>query len=99
MATREGGNVGAHRGVGRSFRQVLVDLRRGVPPDRTGQSSAGIGAAMRIAPMALYFADDPEAMHEAVMAASLMPHRDVRSLAGAHAVAVAVRRLAAGAGR
>ena len=99
MATPEDGNVGAHRGVGRSFRQVLTDLRRGVPPDRTGQGSAGIGAAMRIAPMALYFAEDPEAMYGAVMAASLMTHRDVRSLAGAHAVAVAVRRLAAGAGR
>jgi ADP-ribosylglycohydrolase len=85
--------------VGRSFRQVLADLKRGVPPERTGQTSAGIGAAMRIAPMALYFAEDPEAMHDAVMAASLMTHRDIRSLAGAQAVAVAVRRLAAGAGR
>ncbi len=99
MATPEGGYAGAHRGVGRSFRQVLADLRRGIPPDRTGQDSAGIGAAMRIAPLALYFADEPEAMHEAVMAASLMTHRDVRSISGALAVAHAVRRLAAGAGR
>jgi ADP-ribosyl-[dinitrogen reductase] hydrolase len=99
MATPEEGYAGAHRGVGRSFRQVLADLKRGVPPERTGQGSAGIGAAMRIAPMALYFADDPEAMYDAVTAASLMTHRDVRSIAGAHAVAVAVRRLVAGAGR
>ncbi len=99
MATPEGGYAGAHRGVGRSFRQVLAELRRGVPPDRTGQDSAGIGAAMRIAPMGLYFALDPDGMHDAVMAASLMTHRDVRSIAGAHAVAVAVRRLAAGAKR
>ncbi len=99
LATPEGGYAGAHRGVGRSFRQVLADLRRGVPPDRTGQDSAGIGAAMRIAPVALYFADDPDAMHAAVMAASLMTHRDVRSIAGALAVAHAVRRLAAGDGR
>ena len=28
---------------------------------------AGIGAAMRIAPAALYFADDPDAMHDAVI--------------------------------
>ena len=99
LATPEGGYAGAHRGVGRSFRQVLADLRRGVPPDQTGQSSAGIGAAMRIAPLALYFADDPDAMHDAVMAASLMTHRDIRSLSGALAVAHAVRRLVAGAGR
>ena len=99
LATPESGYAGAHRGVGRSFRQVLADLKRGVPPDQTGQSSAGIGAAMRIAPLALYFADDPAAMHDAVMAASLMTHRDIRSLSGALAVAHAVRRLAAGAGR
>ena len=85
--------------MGRSFRQVLADLKRGVPPDRTGQGSAGIGAAMRIAPLPLYFAEDPEALHDAVMAASLMTHRDIRSLSGAMAVAHAVRRLIAGAGR
>src|SRR5579863_4641625 len=37
LATPEGGYAGAHRGVGRSFRQVLADLKRGVSPDRTGQ--------------------------------------------------------------
>jgi ADP-ribosyl-[dinitrogen reductase] hydrolase len=38
-------------------------------------------------------------MFDAVMAASLMTHRDIRSLAGAMAVAFAVLRLAAGAQR
>jgi len=99
LATPEGTFLGAHRGVGRSFRQVLDDLKRGLSPKITGQDSAGIGAAMRIAPVALYYAGQPEAMFDAVMAASLMTHRDVRSLAGAMAVAHAVRRLAAGAAR
>jgi ADP-ribosyl-[dinitrogen reductase] hydrolase len=99
LATPKGSYVGAHRGVGRSFRQVLADLERGVSPRETGQRSAGIGAAMRIAPVALYFHSDPEAMFEAVMTASLMTHRDIRSLAGALAVAHAVRRLCAGARR
>ena len=99
LATPRGSYVGAHRGVGRSFRQVLTDLERGVPPERAGQDSAGVGAAMRIAPVAIYFAGQPEAMFEAVMAASLMTHRDIRSLAGAMGVAHAVRRLAAGAER
>ena len=93
MATPEDGYAGAHRGVGRSFRQVLAELRRGVPPEATGQASAGIGAAMRIAPLALYFADDPDALHDAVLAASLMTHRDIRSITGAVAVASAVRRV------
>ena len=96
LATPKCGYVGAHRGVGRSFRQVLEDLERGVSPRHTGGTSAGIGAAMRIAPAAGYFADDPEALFDAVMAASLMTHRDIRSLVGAVAVASAVRRLMAG---
>ena len=98
MATPEGGYAGAHRGVGRSFRQVLADLKRGVAPDRSGQESAGIGAAMRIAPLGLYF-DDPQALYQAVLAASLMTHRDVRSITGAVAVASSVQRILNGAER
>ena len=97
LATPKGTYVGAHRGVGRSFRQVLAELERGVSPRETGQKSAGIGAAMRIAPVALYFSGNSEAMFTALMDASLMTHRDVRSLAGASAVAHAVRRISAGA--
>ncbi len=99
MAMPEEGYAGAHRGVGRSFRQVLADLKRGICPTQTGQGSAGIGSAMRIAPLALYFSDDPEALHNAVMAASLMTHRDVRSITGALAVAFAVRRILEGDAR
>jgi ADP-ribosylglycohydrolase len=99
LANPKGSYVGAHRGIGRSFRQVLADLERGVSPHHTGQTSAGIGAAMRIAPVALYYNGQPEAVFDAVMAASLMTHRDIRSLAGAMAVAHGVRRLAAGARR
>ncbi len=93
LATPDRGYAGAHRGVGKSFRQVLADLRRGVCPRRTGQESAGIGAAMRIAPVGLFFADEPDALFDGVMAASLMTHRDIRSLSGAMAVALAVARL------
>jgi ADP-ribosyl-[dinitrogen reductase] hydrolase len=49
--------------------------------------------------VALYYHGEPEAMFAAVMAASLMTHRDIRSLAGAMAVVHAVRRLSAGAKR
>lgn len=96
LANPKGAYVGAHRGVGRSFRQVLADLERGVSPRHTGGASAGIGAAMRIAPAAVYFGDDGDALFDSVMTASLMTHRDVRSLAGAMAVAFAARRLLAG---
>ena len=66
------------------------------PPHLAGQPGAGIGAAMRIAPVPLYFGDDTDALFDAVMAASLMTHRDIRSLSGALAVAHAIRRLVAG---
>ncbi len=97
LANPKGSYIGAHRGVGRSFRQVLADLDRGVSPRQTGQLSAGIGAAMRIAPVALYHpTDDLAALFESVAAASLMTHRDVRSLSGALVVAHAVRHLMEG---
>jgi ADP-ribosylglycohydrolase len=96
LLTPKGNFVGAHRGIGRSFRQVLAALEQGTAAHLTGQLNAGIGAAMRIAPVALYFADEIGPMFDAVMAASLMTHRDIRSLSGALAVAHAVRRLAAG---
>jgi ADP-ribosyl-[dinitrogen reductase] hydrolase len=96
LATPKGSFVGAHRGIGRTFRQVLIDLEHGVPPRHSGQKTAGIGAAMRIAPVPLYFDDDRDAMFESAMAASIMTHRDVRSLSGALLVAHAVRRLVAG---
>jgi ADP-ribosyl-[dinitrogen reductase] hydrolase len=96
LATPKGSFVGAHRGIGRSFRQVLAALERGVPPRLTGQSTAGIGAAMRIAPVPLYFGEELEPLFDSVMAASLMTHRDIRSLSGALAVSHAIRRLSAG---
>jgi ADP-ribosylglycohydrolase len=97
MAEPPGAFLGAYRGVGRSFREAILALRRGDPA--TAQSSAGAGAAVRVAPVAIYFAGKPEAMVEAVLDASLITHRDCRALAGALAVAHAVRRLAAGAAR
>ena len=93
LATPRGNFVGAHRGIGRSFRQVLAALERGVPAYLSGQPGAGIGAAMRIAPIPLFYGDDTDALFEAATAASLMTHRDIRSLTGAMAVAHAVRRL------
>jgi ADP-ribosylglycohydrolase len=97
LAHPKGSYVGAHRGVGRSFRLVLADLERGVPPRLSGQRSAGIGAAMRIAPVALYHGqDEPHRLFESVMAASLMTHRDVRSLSGALAVVHALGLLLGG---
>jgi ADP-ribosyl-[dinitrogen reductase] hydrolase len=96
LAAPKGTFSGAHRGLGRSFRQVLEALERGVPGHLTGQLGAGIGAAMRIAPVPLFFGDDLDALFDSAIAASLMTHRDIRSLSGAMTVAHAIRRLVAG---
>lgn len=96
MANPRGLYLGAHRGVGTTFKEVLEDLERGVPLGESGQDSPGIGAAMRIAPLGLFYRNDPDALLGAVLDASLMTHRDIRSLAGAFAVACAVRRMAMG---
>ena len=99
MADAPGAFAGAHRGIGRSFRQVIDELRRGTSPRWSGQTKAGIGAAMRIAPVGLFHSDEPNAVFAAVMEASVTTHRDVRSLGGALAVAHGVRRLTAGESR
>jgi len=99
MAEPKGSFLGVHRGIGRSFRHVLSELQNGASPRWSGQMKPGIGAAMRIAPAALYRDDDPDAMFVAVMEASVPTHRDVRSLSGALAVAHGVRRLVAGESR
>lgn len=96
MADPKGAFLGVHRGIGRSFRQVLGDLQNGASPRWSGQTKPGIGAAMRIAPAALYCDDDGQGLFVAVMEASLPTHRDIRSLSGALAVAHGVRRLVAG---
>jgi ADP-ribosylglycohydrolase len=90
MATPRDAYLGAHRSAGKSFRLVIGDLERGVSPEQTGRTSAGIGAAMRIAPLGVHYADRPGELLDAVLAASLLTHRDIRSLAGALAVAAAV---------
>lgn len=96
LASPKGVYLGAHRGIGRSFRMVVAELEAGASPRETGATTAGIGAAMRIAPVGLFLAARDGELTGPVLEASLMTHRDLRSLAGAVAVAGAVRRLVRG---
>ena len=82
---------GAHRGTGHFFRRSVQAMKEEkIDPRRCGQSSAGNGAAMRIAPVGLYYADDDEALARAAIDFSLMTHHDPRGVAAALAVARAV---------
>lgn len=54
-----------------------------------GSGSFGNGAAMRVAPVGAYFADDPAAVIEQAARSAVVPHAHVDAVAGATAVAIA----------
>jgi ADP-ribosyl-[dinitrogen reductase] hydrolase len=78
---------GAHRAMGGNFRAALQRMVDGVPTLQTGVPSAGNGAAMRIAPLGLRYAEDAERRLVATVQASLQTHADARGVAAAVALA------------
>jgi ADP-ribosyl-[dinitrogen reductase] hydrolase len=93
----EGMTSGAWRGFGRNFSGAVANLRKGVVPEQAGSSSAGIGAAMRIAPLGALYHDDPDKLADVAMESSLMTHGDIRAGALAFAVACAAAMFIEGA--
>jgi ADP-ribosylglycohydrolase len=91
-----GADFGAHRGIGPGFRRAVEAMRQKGDPRLCGQPSAGNGAAMRIAPVGLYYAGDDDGLARAAIEISLMTHSDPRGIAAALAVARAVGWFALG---
>lgn len=85
---------GAHRAMGGTFRAALQRMAAGYPALLTGVPSAGNGAAMRVAPIGLWYAGQPEALRQAAIEASLQTHADGRSVSAAVAVAFLAGHLA-----
>lgn len=83
----EGARRQAWRGTGPHFERALEALARGVDPRAAGSPSAGIGAAMRVAPLGGLYCDDAAALAWVATEASAVTHGDVRALALAYAVA------------
>ncbi len=84
-----------NRGYGRGAYEILSGIRRGEPwialshGAFEGRGSYGNGAAMRVAPLGAYFADDVErCVSEAILQAEIT-HANPEGIAGAVAVAVA----------
>jgi ADP-ribosylglycohydrolase len=84
-----------HRGYGAASHQLLQAIRAGQPWRESarglfdGQGSLGNGAAMRVAPLGAFFADDLDrAAREAALSAEIT-HAHPDGVAGAVAVAVA----------
>jgi ADP-ribosylglycohydrolase len=74
-------------GIGLATLRSILRLWIGISPGRSGVWSAGNGAAMRSAPIGLFFADRPEMLDAYVAASTRLTHSDPRALIGALAVA------------
>jgi len=92
------------RGYGGGAHRILAEISQGVPYDVAagsvfgGQGSMGNGAAMRVAPIGAYFADDPVAVVEHARRSAVVTHAHPEGQAGAIAIAVAAAAAVKGEG-
>ncbi|WP_083680629.1 ADP-ribosylglycohydrolase family protein [Archangium sp. Cb G35] len=86
----------AWRGYGRNFKTAVQQLAKGGAPEHSGSASAGMGAAMRVAPVGALLRDSPGELARVVMESSMMTHADLRASALAYAVAWSVAALVRG---
>src|SRR4029453_19346092 len=83
------------RGYGMAMHSHLAEVRLGVPWKESaegmfeGQGSFGNGAAMRVAPLGAYFADDLQAVVDQVSRSAEINHAGEEAILGAIAGAVA----------
>lgn len=78
------------RGIGQATWAALVRMERGEPWWRSGEPSAGNGAAMRAAPYALRHAGRFEEIRQTAALGTVPTHADASAVASAIAQAVAV---------
>jgi ADP-ribosylglycohydrolase len=76
-------------GAGWATVKATVRFWIGIPPGRSGVRSAGNGAAMRAAPIGVFYRDDLVRLRAFVEASSRITHTDERAIQGALAVALA----------
>jgi len=92
-----GAALKAWRGTGKHFDAAVQRLEKGTAPESAGSASAGIGAAMRTAPLGALYANESRRLSEVAAESSAVTHGDVRSIAVAYAVAFAAARSVNGA--
>jgi ADP-ribosylglycohydrolase len=86
------------RGYGPAMHRLLWEIKSGEDwAERAqslfeGQGSFGNGAAMRVAPVGAFFADDIEVVVDQAARSAVITHMHAEAVAGAIAVAVAVAR-------
>lgn len=87
---------GAWRGYGRSFSSAIHQIQKGAKPQESGSRSAGIGAAMRVAPLGALYRDDPLSLGKIAMESSIITHSNICAGALSYAVAYTVAGLIRG---
>jgi ADP-ribosylglycohydrolase len=86
------------RGYGPAMHRLLWEIKSGEDWAESaqslfeGQGSFGNGAAMRVAPVGAFFADDIDTVIEQASRSSVITHMHAEAVAGAVAVAVAVAK-------
>lgn len=94
-ASQRAGRYGLHRAVDREFRQTVRGLQgrfqgRREDPYAHATPSSSSGAAMRIAPAALWYRSNFAIRNARVVQLSAVTHRDLRAIAGALAMTEAI---------
>jgi len=85
-------NFDPSRGYGRRIFGVMRRIESGMPANMVGTDSWGNGAAMRIAPVGMFFFDDDQRLIDMAVHTAEITHTHPAGVAGAVAVAVAVGR-------
>ncbi|HZK43942.1 MAG TPA: ADP-ribosylglycohydrolase family protein [Syntrophomonadaceae bacterium] len=86
-------DYGIFRHAGPGFRKSVNNLMIFKPLHTSGVVSAGNGAAMRIAPIGIYFRDNIDQLLRATIDLSLITHRDIRGIAAAGLISYTVAYL------
>lgn len=77
------GGFGIMRGTGYFFRRTMNDYLKGASWDQVDGSSAGCMGAVRIAPLSVYYADDPIQLKVRIIEAVLVTHKDPIAISAA----------------
>ena len=93
-APQRAGRFGLHRGAGRNFRHTVRSMQAMgfEDPHAHATPSAGNAAAMRVAPVALWWRDVPAKLTRRVVQRSAVTHSDLRGITGALALALAIEQ-------
>lgn len=84
------GDYGVFRHAGPGFMESVNNMMMFNNLDTCGAISAGNGAAMRIAPLGVFYHNDMDKLLQATIDMSLITHRDIRGIAAAGLVAFTV---------